>query len=108
VSSKGIKRLSTWQAQLIDLAINGTLNVLASCAKVQTKKVVLTSSALAIIFTNKCNSMGGIDESLSSDLDFCQENKVLWSSHFASYNILVFQGIVSFFFGLLNLLRLDP
>ncbi len=42
--------------------------------------------------------MGGIDESFWSDLDFCQENKVLWSSHFASYIILVFQGIVKFVF----------
>jgi hypothetical protein len=38
VSFKGIEHLSTWQAQLIDPAINGTLNVLASCAKAQTKK----------------------------------------------------------------------
>ncbi len=89
VPSKGLESLSTWQAQLIDSVINRTLNVLTSCAKVQTKKVVLTSFALAIIFTNKHNSMGGIDENLWSDLDFCQENKVLWSSHFASYIFLV-------------------
>ncbi len=95
---KGIQSLSTWQAQLIDPAINRTLNVLASFTKAQTKKVVLTSSTLTIIFTTKCNSMGGIDESLWSDLDFCQENKVLWSSPFASYIILVFQGIVKFVF----------
>jgi len=72
---KGIQSLSTWQVQLIDPAINGTLNVLDSCAKAQTKKVVLTSSTLTIIFTNKRNSMGGIDESLWSDLDFCQETR---------------------------------
>jgi nucleoside-diphosphate-sugar epimerase len=80
------------------MAIDGTLNVLTSCAKAQMKKVVLTSSASTIIFTNKHNSMGGIDESFWSDLDFCRENKVLWSSHFASYIILVFQGIVKFVF----------
>ncbi|KAH9574289.1 hypothetical protein CY35_01G049400 [Sphagnum magellanicum] len=64
------------QAEVIDPAVNGTLNVLASCAKAQTKKVVLTSSGAAIIFTNKRNSMGGIDESLWSDEDFCRENKM--------------------------------
>jgi hypothetical protein len=71
--------------------------------------VVLTSSISAIIFTNKRNSMGGIDESLWSDLDFCRENKVLWSSHFASYIflVLIFQGIVKFGFCLLHLLILD-
>jgi hypothetical protein len=53
--------------------------------------------------------MGGIDESLWSDLDFCRENKVLWSSHFASYIflVLIFQGIVKFGFCLLHLLILD-
>ncbi len=109
VSSKGIESLCTWQAEVIDPAVNGTLNVLASCAKAQTKKVVLTSSISAIIFTNKRNSMGGIDESLWSDLDFCRENKVLWSSHFASYIflVLIFQGIVKFGFCLLHLLILD-
>ncbi|CAM6022965.1 unnamed protein product, partial [Sphagnum balticum] len=70
------KDITDPQAELIDPAVNGTLNVLASCAKAQTKKVVLTSSISAIIFTNKRNSMGGIDESLWSDLDFCREIKM--------------------------------
>jgi nucleoside-diphosphate-sugar epimerase len=104
-----IKDITDPQAEVIDPAVNGTLNVLASCAKAQTKKVVLTSSISAIIFTNKRNSMGGIDESLWSDPDFCRENKVLWSSHFASYIflVLIFQGIVKFDFCLLHLLILD-
>ncbi|CAM6047044.1 unnamed protein product [Sphagnum compactum] len=72
-----LKDITDPQAEVIGLAVNGTLNVLASCAKAQTKKVVLTSSISAIIFTNKRNSMGGIDESLWTDLDFCRENK-LW------------------------------
>ncbi|CAM6045507.1 unnamed protein product [Sphagnum compactum] len=70
------KDITDPQAEVIDPAVNGTLNVLASCAKAQTKKVVLTSSISAIIFTNKRNSKGGIDESLWSDLDFCRENKM--------------------------------
>jgi nucleoside-diphosphate-sugar epimerase len=109
VSSKGIESLCTWQAEVIDPAVIGTLNVLASCAKAQTKKVVFTSSISAIIFTNKRNSTGGIDESLWSDEDYCRENKVLWSSNFASYIflVLIFQGIVKFDFCLLHLLILD-
>jgi nucleoside-diphosphate-sugar epimerase len=90
------KDITDPQAEVIDPAVNGTLNVLASCAKAQTKKVVLTSSIAAIIFTNKRNSMGGIDESLWSDLDFCRENKVLWSSHFASYIFLVLKSFKVF------------
>ncbi|KAH9574285.1 hypothetical protein CY35_01G049100 [Sphagnum magellanicum] len=70
------KDITDPQAEVIDPAVNGTLNVLASCAKAQTKKVVLTSSISAIIFTNKRNSKGGIDESLWSDEDYCRENKM--------------------------------
>ncbi len=53
--------------------------------------------------------MGGIDESLWSDVDFCRENKVLWSSHFASYIflVLIFQVLWSLIFCLLHLLILD-
>jgi nucleoside-diphosphate-sugar epimerase len=70
------KDIADPQAEVIDPAVIGTLNVLASCAKAQTKKVVFTSSISAIIFTNKRNSTGGIDESLWSDEDYCRENKM--------------------------------
>ncbi len=71
-NSKG----ATWQAQFIEPAVKGTLNVLASCAQARTKKVVLTSSVAAVAYTPKRKSTSVVDESWWSDSDYCQETKV--------------------------------
>ncbi|KAH9536566.1 hypothetical protein CY35_16G006000 [Sphagnum magellanicum] len=65
------------QAQFIDPAVKGTLNVLASCAKAHTKRVVLTSSVAAVAYTPKWTPGVVIDESFWSDPDYCRERK-LW------------------------------
>ncbi|CAK9867220.1 unnamed protein product [Sphagnum jensenii] len=62
-------------AQLIEPAVKGTLNVLASCAQARTKKVVLTSSVAAVAYTPKRKSTSVVDESWWSDSDYCQETK---------------------------------
>jgi cinnamoyl-CoA reductase len=67
-----------WQAQLIEPAVNGTLNVLASCAKAQTWRVVLTSAVAAINHTPKCTPDAVVDESFWSEEDYCRERKVCW------------------------------
>ncbi|KAM5552179.1 phenylacetaldehyde reductase [Rosa sericea] len=67
------------QAELIEPALKGTLNVLGSCAKVQSiKRVVITSSMAAVGFNGKPLAADVIiDESWFSDPAFCEKTK-LW------------------------------
>lgn len=67
------------QAELIEPAMKGTLNVLRSCRKVPSvKRVVLTSSIAAVTFNNNpLNPDDIIDEFLFSDPVYCKE-KELW------------------------------
>ncbi|KAL0389317.1 UNVERIFIED_CONTAM: Cinnamoyl-CoA reductase 1 [Sesamum calycinum] len=63
------------QADLIDPALKGTLNVLASCAKTPSiKRVVLTSSLVAVIFNGKPQTPEVVvDETWWSDPEFCKQ-----------------------------------
>ncbi len=61
---------------MIDPAVDGTLNVLASCAKARTKKVILTSSTGAVYTSPNLTSTSFVDESWWSDPEFCWKNKV--------------------------------
>ncbi|KAJ9685626.1 hypothetical protein PVL29_017603 [Vitis rotundifolia] len=65
------------QAELIDPALKGTINVLRSCAKFPSvKRVVVTSSMAAVVFTGKpLTSEVLIDESWFSDPVSCKESK---------------------------------
>ncbi|KAJ0095770.1 hypothetical protein Patl1_17150 [Pistacia atlantica] len=65
------------QAELIDPAVKGTLNVLRSCAKVQSvKRVVITSSVVSALFNGKpLNPDVVVDETWFSDPSFCKESK---------------------------------
>ncbi|CAL5380285.1 unnamed protein product [Camellia sinensis] len=67
------------QVELIDPALKGTVNVLRSCAKFPSiKRVVLTSSMVAVICNRKMPTPGlHIDETWFSDPLFCKESK-LW------------------------------
>ncbi|KZV56474.1 cinnamoyl-CoA reductase 1-like [Dorcoceras hygrometricum] len=67
------------QAELIDPALKGTLNVLGSCAKTPSvKRVVLTSSVAAVAFNGKPRSPEVvIDETWWSDPEFCRQTQ-LW------------------------------
>ncbi|KAL3347482.1 hypothetical protein AABB24_021251 [Solanum stoloniferum] len=67
------------QAELIDPALKGTLNVLGSVAKTPTvRRVVLTSSIAAVSFNGKPRTPDVvIDETWWSDPDFCRESQ-LW------------------------------
>jgi nucleoside-diphosphate-sugar epimerase len=66
------------QAELIDPALKGTLNVLRSCAKVPTvKRVVITSSMAAVAFNGKSLAPDVIiDETWFSDPAVCEKSKV--------------------------------
>ncbi|XWS32510.1 hypothetical protein CRYUN_Cryun23aG0164300 [Craigia yunnanensis] len=67
------------QAELIDPAIKGTLNVLKSCAKVPSiKRVVITASMASVLYNGKPLTPDVVvDETWFSDPRFCEENK-LW------------------------------
>ncbi|KEH19922.1 phenylacetaldehyde reductase isoform X2 [Medicago truncatula] len=67
------------QAELIDPALKGTLNVLQSCAKSPSvKRVILTSSISAVVFDTRPKNPGVIvDETWFSNPDLCRESK-LW------------------------------
>jgi len=67
------------QAEIVDPAVRGTLNVLKSCAKVPSiKRVVLTSSMAAVVFNGKPLTSGVVvDETWFSDPVFCEESKVV-------------------------------
>ncbi|XP_076940835.1 phenylacetaldehyde reductase-like [Bidens hawaiensis] len=65
-------------AQLIDPAVKGTLNVLKSAAKVQSlKKVVLTSSLASVMLSVKIPVGVVVDETWFSDPVTCEQTK-LW------------------------------
>ncbi|RYR22339.1 hypothetical protein Ahy_B03g067633 isoform A [Arachis hypogaea] len=65
--------VSLLQAELIDPAVKGTLNVLQSCAKSPSvKRVVLTSSISAVLFTDRPLTPDVVvDETWFSDADNC-------------------------------------
>lgn len=66
------------QAELIDPAVKGTLNVLGSCSKASSvKRVVLTSSIAAVAYNGRPRTPEVVvDETWFSDPDFCKEAKM--------------------------------
>ncbi|KAK7323413.1 hypothetical protein VNO77_26885 [Canavalia gladiata] len=65
------------QAELLDPAVKGTLNVLKSCVNSPTlKRVVLTSSVAAVAYNSKPRTPDVVvDETWFSDPDICRELK---------------------------------
>ncbi|CAH9133320.1 unnamed protein product [Cuscuta epithymum] len=63
------------KAELIDPAVNGTLNVLGSCAKTPSiQRVVLTSSIAAVSYNGKPRTPEVVvDETWWSSADYCKE-----------------------------------
>eukprot|EP00250_Pteridium_aquilinum_P017585 c23698_g2_i3 orf=147-1166(+) len=65
------------QRDVIDPAVQGTLNVLKACVKSSSvKRVIHVSSAAAIRFSGKEVAEHVFDESCWTDVDFCIKNKV--------------------------------
>lgn len=66
------------QAELIDPALKGTLNVLQSCAKVPSiKRIVLTSSIAAVAYNGKPRTPEVVvDETWWSDPEVCRNMQV--------------------------------
>lgn len=68
----------SYQAELIDPAVKGTLNVLNTCAKTSSvKRVVLTSSIAAVAYNGKPRTPAVVvDETWFTDPDYCKGLKV--------------------------------
>jgi nucleoside-diphosphate-sugar epimerase len=90
--------ISLFQAEVIDPALKGTLNVLKSCAKSSSvKRVILTSFVSAIAFNTKLkNPEVDVDETWFSN---CRQGRSLWL-------IVAFNNLVYIFFqeGVLELI----
>ncbi|XP_021843461.1 tetraketide alpha-pyrone reductase 2 isoform X2 [Spinacia oleracea] len=68
------------QSLLIDPCINGILNVLNSCSKTNTvKRIVLTSSRLAIKQRQDVDQIPAFNESHWSDLEYCKRNNMWYA-----------------------------
>ena len=64
--------------------MKGTLNVLQSCAKVQSiKRVILTSSIAAVATNDELKDVVIVDESWLSNPLYCEEHKVCLSAIFS-------------------------
>ncbi|KNA11910.1 hypothetical protein SOVF_130820 [Spinacia oleracea] len=68
------------QADVLDPAIKGTLNVLTSCKKFPSvRRVVLTSSMAAVLYNGKPRAPEVVvDESWFSDPELCTESPMMW------------------------------
>ncbi|RZB99835.1 Tetraketide alpha-pyrone reductase 1 [Glycine soja] len=69
------------QAELLDPALKGTLNVLKSCVNLPTlERVVLTSSVAAVAYNGKPRTPDVVvDETWFSDPDFCRESQMWYT-----------------------------
>ncbi|XP_071738587.1 phenylacetaldehyde reductase-like [Rutidosis leptorrhynchoides] len=71
-------RVTDPQAELIDPAVKGTLNVLGSCSKASSvKRVVVTSSVAAVAYNGRPRTPEVVvDETWFSDPDLCEKTKM--------------------------------
>jgi len=64
------------QAEMLDPAVKGTLNVLNACAKASSvKRVVVTSSIAAVIYNSRPRLSAVVDETWFSDAEYCKQSK---------------------------------
>ncbi|BBN19210.1 protein MpDFR-like19 [Marchantia polymorpha subsp. ruderalis] len=80
-SCDGLNGQLDYPAEAVDAEVRGTLNVVEACANSSIKRMVLTSSASAVVFdiNTKTDSLKSVDERNWSNVDFLRKNK-LWSA----------------------------
>lgn len=61
---------------MIEPAVKGTLNVLKACAEAKVKRVVVMSSAAAVIYNPSWPNGRPLDETCWSDEEYCRTIKV--------------------------------
>jgi nucleoside-diphosphate-sugar epimerase len=71
-----------FQAELIDPALKGTLNVLSSCKKASVERVILTSSMAAVRVNGLPRTPDVVvDETWFSSPEVCKKEQVFHNSH---------------------------
>lgn len=76
------------QSEIMDSAVNGTLNVLRSCKRNPSlRRVVLTSSSSAVRVKEKIDPNYPLDESSWSSVELCERLKV-------EQNLIIFRFII--------------
>jgi nucleoside-diphosphate-sugar epimerase len=79
------------QAELIDPAVKGTLNVLSSCKKASIKRVVVTSSMAAVAYNGKPRTPDVVvDETWFSDPEICAKNQVINLERYNEQSIMYY------------------
>ncbi|KAG0603510.1 hypothetical protein M758_10G098900 [Ceratodon purpureus] len=64
------------EAEIEEISIKGTLNVLESCAKTRPKRIVFTSSLMAVNLTPKATPGTVVDETFFTDVDFVRKSEL--------------------------------
>lgn len=64
------------QVELIEPAVNGTLNVLKACSEANVKRVVVVSSVAAVTMNPNWPRAQVKDESCWSDTEYCKTTNV--------------------------------
>ena len=85
------------QAELLDPAVNGTLNVLRSCKKASIKRVIVTSSMAAVAYNGKPRTPDVVvDETWFSSAEVCEKNEVICLSVLVELCLFFTYGVVKF------------
>lgn len=74
------------QAELLEPAVRGTLNVLKACSETGVERVVIVSSTAAVVNNPNWPPNRAMDEDCWSDIDFCRESKVTCQNVQSNYD----------------------
>lgn len=66
------------QVELVEPAVNGTLNVLKACSEAKVGRVVVVSSVAAVLMKPNWPKDQVIDETCWSDKEYCRETNVIY------------------------------
>ena len=73
------------QVELLEPAVNGTINVLKACLEAKVKRVVYVSSAAAVTLNPAWPKDQVMDETCWSHKDYCKTTKVAHQQMILSY-----------------------
>lgn len=65
------------QVELVEPAVNGTLNVLKACSEAKVGRVVVVSSVAAVLMKPNWPKDQVMDETCWSDKEYCRETNVI-------------------------------